>query len=46
MTVSNGSIRNLKPGVWAPIPTFMDENEALGGFLHTRPSLTRRPRHV
>lgn len=26
----NGHVRNLKAGVWAPIPTFFDDNEEIG----------------
>jgi hypothetical protein len=26
--------RTLRPGVWAPIPTFMDDNEELGEPHH------------
>ncbi|WWC65818.1 uncharacterized protein I303_108440 [Kwoniella dejecticola CBS 10117] len=29
MTATNGHTRTLKPGVWAPIPTFFDEQENL-----------------
>lgn len=28
--MSNGYHRVLRPGVWAPIPTFVDENEDIG----------------
>jgi dihydrodipicolinate synthase/N-acetylneuraminate lyase len=28
--MSNGFHRTLRPGVWAPIPTFLDEQEEIG----------------
>jgi hypothetical protein len=36
---ANGHSRVLKPGVWAPIPTFFHDNEDLGKFSGSRPRL-------
>ena len=35
-------VRKLQPGVWAPIPTFMDDNEELG----TSPDLSTNPDYL
>lgn len=36
MTVSPRTSRPLRPGVWAPIPTFFDANEELGELIAMR----------
>lgn len=30
MPATTQTVRELKPGVWAPIPTFFDANEEIG----------------
>ena len=42
---ANGHTRVLKPGVWAPIPTFFDDHEDLGKLPWIIPELTIRYGH-